>query len=58
MLEAGAFLIGTETELLLKSRWVIPSRATREGFVFNYPLLGNALEQIIADLPRKDYRLL
>jgi NAD dependent epimerase/dehydratase family enzyme len=57
MLEAGAFLICTETELLLKSRWVIPSRATREGFVFNYPLLNYALEQIIADLPSKDYRL-
>jgi NAD dependent epimerase/dehydratase family enzyme len=58
MLEAGAFLIGTETELLLKSRWVIPTRATREGFVFNYPLLRNALEQIIADLPRRNYSLL
>jgi NAD dependent epimerase/dehydratase family enzyme len=47
MLEAGAFLIGTETELMLKSRWVIPARAMQEGFVFKYQLVNNALKQII-----------
>lgn len=50
MLEAGALMIGTETELMLKSRWAIPARAIQEGFVFKYPLLKNALQQIISEL--------
>jgi uncharacterized protein len=54
MLEAGAFLIGTETELMLKSRWAIPARAMKEGLVFKYTLLENALKQILTDLPRKN----
>jgi NAD dependent epimerase/dehydratase family enzyme len=57
MLEAGAFLIRTETELMLKSRWVVPARAIQEGFVFKYPLLENALQQIVKGLPRKSYHL-
>jgi len=58
MLETGAFIIGTETELIMKSRWVLPSRAIQEGFIFEHPLLKDALKHIIAELPRKDYRLL
>ncbi len=57
MLEAGAFLIGTETELMLKSRWVVPARALKEGFVFNYSLLKDALAEIVGGLPRKKYHL-
>lgn len=57
MLEAGAFLIGTETELILKSRWVIPARAMQEGFVFKYPILKDALKEIVSALPRKQYHL-
>lgn len=57
MLEAGSFLIGTETELVMKSRWATPARALQEGFVFKYPLLENALKEIISRLPRKNYRL-
>lgn len=54
MLEAGAFLIGTETELMLKSRWVIPAKAVKEGFEFKYKYLKNALTDIIAgSLPGK-----
>lgn len=49
MLEAGTFLIGTETELLLKSRWVLPARAVNEGFVFKYDHLEDALVQIITE---------
>jgi uncharacterized protein len=37
MLEAGAVLIGTETELVLKSRRVVPQRLLEHGFVFEYP---------------------
>jgi hypothetical protein len=34
MLEVGAFFMRTETELILKSRWVYPERLLAEGFVF------------------------
>lgn len=37
MLEIGAWLIGTETELLLKSRWVEPKRLVDEGYKFQFP---------------------
>jgi uncharacterized protein (TIGR01777 family) len=45
LLEIGAFMIRTETELLLKSRWVIPQRLQDEGFEFDYPFLGKAIEE-------------
>lgn len=57
MLEAGALLIGTETELMLKSRWAIPARAMKEGFTFKYPLLKDAFMQIVEDMPRSKYHL-
>jgi NAD dependent epimerase/dehydratase family enzyme len=57
MLEAGAFMIGTETELMLKSRWVIPARALQEGFVFKYPILKSALKEIISELTGEIYHL-
>jgi uncharacterized protein (TIGR01777 family) len=37
MLEIGAFFMRTETELVLKSRRVIPGRLLKEGFEFLYP---------------------
>jgi uncharacterized protein (TIGR01777 family) len=49
MLEIGAFLLRTETELLLKSRRVVPQKLTDSGFTFRYPELREALEQITAD---------
>lgn len=57
MLKAGAVLIGTETELVLKSRWVLPARALESGFVFRYPLLTDAFHEIISRVPRKQYHL-
>lgn len=57
LLKAGAWLIGTETELVLKSRWVIPTRIQQAGFVFQYPSLEDALIDIIAKVPRRQYRL-
>jgi uncharacterized protein len=46
MIKAGAIAIRTEPELILKSRWVTPSRLIRAGFVFLYPTLKLALEEI------------
>jgi uncharacterized protein len=37
MLEIGALLMGTETELILKSRRVVPERLLADGFTFEFP---------------------
>lgn len=37
MLELGAVFLRTETELILKSRRVIPARLLESGFTFRYP---------------------
>ena len=37
MLEIGAAFMRTETELILKSRRVVPARLLEQGFVFKYP---------------------
>lgn len=47
MLEIGAFFLRTETELLLKSRRVVPTRLLASGFQFRYPELYPALDNII-----------
>ena len=46
LLEIGAFLIRTETELLLKSRYVYPEKLVNNGFEFEYPTLELALENL------------
>ena len=47
LLELGAMLLGTETELILKSRWVAPRRLLEAGFKFEYPELNGALKNIL-----------
>jgi uncharacterized protein (TIGR01777 family) len=37
MLEVGAVFMRTETELILKSRRVVPARLLEQGFTFRYP---------------------
>ena len=37
MLELGAIVLRTETELILKSRRVVPARLTEAGFKFDCP---------------------
>jgi uncharacterized protein len=46
MLEIGAFLLRTETELVLKSRRVVPGRLLRDGFSFKYPNWQEAAEEL------------
>lgn len=48
LLEIGACLIRTETELLLKSRWVVPRRLIESGFTFTHATLDSALIQLTA----------
>ena len=46
MLEIGAFVMRTETELLLKSRRVIPGKLLAGGFQFQFPNLEEALRDL------------
>ncbi|WIV21296.1 TIGR01777 family oxidoreductase [Paenibacillus polygoni] len=47
MLEMGAVFIRTETELILKSRWVVPERLLAEGYEFRYPTIEDTLEAVL-----------
>lgn len=46
MLELGAMVLRTETELILKSRRVVPGRLLTSGFRFRYPDLEAALSNL------------
>ena len=46
MLEIGAFLLRTETELILKSRRVMPGRLLASGFQFRFPELRGATREL------------
>ncbi|HEY0067292.1 MAG TPA: TIGR01777 family oxidoreductase [Flavisolibacter sp.] len=47
LLEIGAVIIGTETELILKSRWVYPGRLLERGFRFSFPEPGEAVREVL-----------
>ena len=52
MLELGAAVIQTETELVLKSRRVVPRRLLAEGFRFRFPewtAAANSLVRLLAE---------
>jgi uncharacterized protein len=57
MLKIGAALIGTETELILKSRWVLPTKLLNYGYQFKYPHLEQAVNAIVKNVPKKQYAL-
>jgi hypothetical protein len=46
MLEVGAVFLRTETELILKSRRVVPGRLLASGFKFQFPDLRGALKNL------------
>ncbi len=47
LLKLGARFIGTEAELILKSRFVIPEKLVAAGFQFQYPTVEKAIHEII-----------
>src|SRR5439155_4578604 len=47
-LEIGAFFMRTETELIIKSRRVVPGKLLTDGFAFRHPKLGGAIEDLVA----------
>ena len=48
MLETGAVFLRTETELILKSRRVIPGRLLESGFQFKFPEWPTAASDLVA----------
>jgi NAD dependent epimerase/dehydratase family enzyme len=46
MLALGAFVLRTETELILKSRRVVPGRLLDAGFRFDFPAWPAAAEDL------------
>jgi len=49
MLEIGALVRRTETELVLKSRRVVPSRLLRAGFRFRFPTWPDAVRDLLGE---------
>lgn len=49
MLEVGAFFMRTETELILKSRRVVPARLLESGFEFRFPTWPEAARALAGE---------
>ncbi len=47
LIEVGAFFLRTESELVLKSRRVVPARLLNEGFEFHFPTWPEAAEDLV-----------
>lgn len=48
LLQLGALVIGTETELILKSRWVVPARLLNNGYQFLFPKPAHAIKDLLS----------
>jgi NAD dependent epimerase/dehydratase family enzyme len=48
LLNIGARIIGTETELILKSRWVAPKRLLDSGYKFLFTKVDYAIDDILS----------
>jgi uncharacterized protein (TIGR01777 family) len=57
LLRFGAAIIGTETELVLKSRWVLPTKLLETGFKFRYARLDTALQDILTKSNKTEGRI-
>ncbi len=51
MLELGALAMQTEAELILKSRWVLPTRLTANGFRFRWTKIEEAVANMVVPTP-------
>jgi len=51
MLEIGAFFLRTETELIIKSRRVVPGRLLAGGFQFRFTRMRDAMADLLARTP-------
>ena len=50
MIRVGTFLLRTEPELVMKSRWVLPGRLQDAGFEFLYPSWPVAVQSLVAEM--------
>ncbi len=46
LLEMGTVLIGTEPELIFKSRWVVPDKLQKAGYIFRFGEIEKALSDL------------
>jgi NAD dependent epimerase/dehydratase family enzyme len=53
LLDVAATIMRTETELVLKSRRVIPGRLLQAGFEFEFPSWPQAAEDLVAQWKRR-----
>jgi NAD dependent epimerase/dehydratase family enzyme len=51
MLEPAMWVLRTESELILKSRWVLPERLQNAGYVFRHSTLEHALDDLARPAP-------
>jgi uncharacterized protein len=54
LLEIGAFFLRTETELVMKSRRVVPGRLLDSGFAFEFPEWPEAAEDLVEQWRSRD----
>ncbi|MBZ5522378.1 MAG: DUF1731 domain-containing protein [Acidobacteriia bacterium] len=54
MLEVGAFFLRTETELILKSRRVVPRRLLEAGFSFEFSRWPQAAKNLVERRRRRE----
>jgi uncharacterized protein (TIGR01777 family) len=47
MIEVGAFVLRTESELILKSRRVVPGKLSQAGFAFRFPTWAEAAADLV-----------
>ena len=47
LIEIGSFLLRTESELVLKSRRVVPGRLLDAGFQFEFPAWPEAADDLV-----------
>jgi uncharacterized protein (TIGR01777 family) len=53
MIEIGTFLLRSESELVLKSRWVIPTKLVDAGFTFSFPDWPAAAQELVTRQRRR-----
>jgi hypothetical protein len=54
LLELAALFLRTESELVLKSRNVVPARLLRAGFEFDFPTWNEAAEDLVRQYRQRD----
>ncbi|MBZ9751211.1 TIGR01777 family oxidoreductase [Deinococcus sp. HMF7604] len=56
LIQLGARVMGSEAELLLKSRWAAPGRLLSAGFTFDFTAWPHAIETLVAQARREGHQ--